>query len=86
MSHGIQKETYVNADDETRHALTFDLLNGVYAKLEELTKEYKNHLGVCSDRFSKIENGKKKDTVLTSLFGLCGGIVAVLGQKLFGIK
>lgn len=38
MSHGIEKETYMNADERTTKALTFDLLDRIYKKTDKLEK------------------------------------------------
>ena len=77
MSHGIKKETYVEADEKTTKALTFDLLNKVYEKVEEAEKRHVEHLGNCDNRFKVLENKKKKDTAVAAASGFGGGFTAV---------
>ena len=78
MSHGIKKETYVEADHKTQSALTFDLLDKIYSLVDENSEIYKEHLGICDKRFKKVENNKRKDTAKSSLFGILGGFVAII--------
>jgi hypothetical protein len=70
MSHGIEKETFVNADEKTYRALTFDLLDKLYGTFE-------GHAEEIGDRLRTVENRKKKDTATASLFGFVGGFVAM---------
>ena len=78
MSHGIKKETYVNADEKTTKALTFDLLDKLYEKHQETQEIHKIHLEVCNARFDCLENKKKRDSASASLFGLLGGFLAIV--------
>jgi len=79
MSHGVKKETYVNADEPTTKALTFDLLNKLYEIAEDSKDRHYEHIGECGKRFKKIENSKKKNTVIASASGGVGGTLTVLG-------
>jgi hypothetical protein len=72
----IQKSTYVEADEETTKALTFDLLSGLHAKIDKLTTCYEEHLGKCDGRFKKLENQKKLNATLSGLGGILGGIIS----------
>lgn len=86
MSHGIKKETYVNADEKTTKALTFDLLNKLYEMAEERTKQHVEHLEICRTRFKKLESNKKKNVAIASASGAAGGFIAVASyyiDKLF---
>lgn len=76
MSHGVKKETYVNADEKTTKALTFDLLNKLYELAEERTKQHIEHLEKCNGRFKKIESNKKRNITIASAGGTAGGIIA----------
>ena len=76
MSHGIKKETYVEADEKTTKALTYDLLSKVYDKVDNLQVIHTEHLQVCDGRFRKLENRKKHDTKVSAFFGFLGGFVA----------
>ncbi len=77
MVHEVQKDTYINADDKTRHALTFDMLSSI-------NDELMRHSKPCNKRFEALEKSKKKSITITSLFGFLGGFVAMLSMKLFG--
>lgn len=48
MSHGIKKETYVNADEKTTKALTFDLLDNVYKKVDRLEKRKRRDTAISA--------------------------------------
>jgi hypothetical protein len=76
----IQKSTYVEADDKTRHELTFDLLLGLHVKVDELKECYKEHLPVCDRRFKKLEDRKKIDTMTSAGAGVVGGFLATIYQ------
>lgn len=75
--HGIKKETYVNADEKTRTALTYDFLDTIYTEL-------KGHQGSCGKRFEKLERRKKFDTGLSAAMGAIGGFMAFVGKWLIG--
>ncbi len=77
MSHGVKKDTYVNANEETTKALTFDLLDNLYTKMEETTEFQKKQVETCGARFIKIENRKKKDTGVAAATGFGGGFMAM---------
>jgi len=68
--NSIKKETYVEANEKTRHALTYDMLMGLHDKFDQ-------HLGVCDDRFCKLENHKRRNSTLSGFFGFLGGFVAM---------
>jgi len=48
MSHGIEKETYINADAKTTKALTFDLLDNVYKKVDKLEKRKRKDTAISA--------------------------------------
>ena len=77
MSHGVKKDTYVNADEETTKALTFDLLDNLYTKLSDTAEFQARQIETCNGRFGKIEKGKKKDTAISVASGFGGGFAAV---------
>lgn len=72
----IQKSTYVDADDRTRTGMTFDLLMGLHAKSDQLKECYDSHKAICENRFKKLEDRKKIDTVTSAGAGLIGGFLA----------
>lgn len=80
MSQPIDKDTYVEADEKTTKALTFDLLTNIHNKVDELKDCYHKHLGICEDRFKKIEDGKKRDTAVAAASGVAGGFLAVVAN------
>ena len=79
MAHDIKKETYVDADEKTTKALTFDLLDSLFVKMDETSEFHVKHLEACGRRFKKIENGKKKDTAVAAGSGVIGGSLTVIG-------
>ena len=79
MSHGVKKEAYVNADEATTKALTFDLLNKLYEITEETKEVFDNQKEICGNRFKKLENNKKKNAVIASASGGVGGGLTMLG-------
>ena len=87
MSHGIKKETYVDADEKTTKALTYDLLDNLYVKMSDTAELQVQQVEKCGMRFKKIENGKKKDTAISAISGFGGGFVAVAAtwiKKIWG--
>ena len=68
---GIKKETFLEADEHTQRALTFDLLSEIY-------KNQCVQLEACDNRFKSIEKKRKFDTVLAGSSGLFGGFVAMI--------
>lgn len=81
----IQKDTFVEADEKTTKSLTFDLLMAINSNILDLKGCYEKHLGVCKDRFEKLENQKKVNTVLSAGGGVIGGIIAYF-SSLWGGK
>ncbi len=77
MSHGIKKDTYIKADEETTKALTFDLLDNLCTKLDETNEIQRKQVETCNSRFIKIENGKKRDTGIAAASGFGGGFIAM---------
>ena len=72
---GIEKETFVNADEHTRWALTYDMLRAIHDKLD-------GQLRVCEPRFQSLEKAKRKQTAYATAGGFGGGIIAFLTQWL----
>ena len=68
---GIKKDTFTEADEKTRIALTFDLLSEIHenqcAQLEK-----------CDGRFKTIENRKIQDKGFAGMTGFIGGFIATL--------
>lgn len=75
--HGVEKETFVEADEKTFRALTFDILNSIDSNVCD---KYNAH----EDRISKLEKRKKRDTSVSGGAGLVGGFIAAIVQKLIG--
>ena len=78
MSHGIKKETYVDADEKTTKAMTYDLLDNLYTKMDDTAKLQVKQVENCDKRFTTIEKKKRRDTVVSTASGFGGGGVAVL--------
>ncbi len=76
MSQDIAKETFVEADARTTKALTYDMLHGLHEKIDNLADIYHAHLRICNGRFEKLEKAKKRDTIVSGMFGFIGGFIA----------
>lgn len=83
MSHGVKKETYVDADEKTARALTYDMMDAIFHKIDEIKECYSDHKVICNSRFGKMEKRKKIDTGVAVASGFGGGFVAVLIKKIF---
>jgi thymidine phosphorylase len=77
MSHGIKKSTFIEADEQTTKALTYDMLDNLYEKLDELVTCQKTQSELCNCRFKKLESKKHFDTFAASTSGFLGGMVAM---------
>lgn len=69
MAHGIQKETYVDADERTTKALTFDMLNNLYDAVNSIRRCHEEHLERCEGRFKRLENKDKRNTLIATAIG-----------------
>jgi hypothetical protein len=78
MSIGVEKSTYINADDKTTKALTYDMLDSMYNKLEELTEHQDVQVKKCDVRMNILESRKRKNTVIAASSGFVGGFAAVV--------
>ena len=78
MSHGVKKSTYIDADEKTTKALTYDMLSNLYDKLEELVTCQRSQVMKCDRRMKGLEDRKKKDAAIAASGGFIGGFVAVL--------
>ena len=65
----IQRDTYINAGDRTRSAMTFDMLQGIRGDVKKQTN-------ISNARISKLEKRKVVTTVYVSALGLFGGWLA----------
>ena len=81
--HGIEKSTYVNSNEETHRALTFDLLNTLHKDINDLKDCQKKQVEACTGRFERIESSEKRRTVKASASGGIGGFIFMV---LFWIK
>ncbi len=79
MSHGIKKETYVEADEKTTKSLTYDLLDNLYVEMKQTNEFHVDHMKNCGTRFATIENRKKKDTAIAAASGTVGGSITIIG-------
>jgi hypothetical protein len=78
MSHGVKKSTFIEADEKTTKALTYDMLSNLYDKLDELIICQKTQANLCDERFKSLESRKRKDATIASAGGIFGGFVAVV--------
>jgi len=77
VSNPVSKATYVNADESTTKALTYDMINGLYEKLAEVNERVEDNRVDCNERLNKLENRKKIDTGVAAGSGLVGGFIAM---------
>ena len=70
MSHGVEKDTYINADPKTTKSLTYDLLDHLYISIEEVRTQQ-------NGRLTKLENRRKRDTGISVVSGFVGGFMAM---------
>ena len=76
----IQKDTYVEADEKTYRALTYDMFHAIIKKQDD----YSEKLG---GRVTKLENRGFCDKALTAGSGFVGGAAVMLFiqiKKVFG--
>ncbi len=73
MSHGIQKKTYVEADEKTTKALTFDMLDNLHDAVNSIRRCHEEHLARCDGRFIKLENKDKRNNLIAT--GIGGALV-----------
>jgi pantothenate kinase type III len=78
MSNSVERSTYIESDAKTTKALTYDMLNGVYNKLEELTDNQSLQFSKCDARMKIIEKRKQKNTALAVSSGFVGGFTATV--------
>jgi hypothetical protein len=87
MIQNIQKDTFVDANEATARALTYDLFKGLYEKVDHLLQCHEDHMRNCEHRFEGLEGRKIKDIMTASIAGLLGGIGAgflALYNHIFG--
>ena len=66
---GIEKSTFVDADEKTRIAMTFDLLSEIHdAQQAQISK--------CDKRFKPLERRKWFDKGIAGGIGAIGGFMA----------
>lgn len=82
MSHGVKKDTFVEADDKTRNALTYDIMDHISKKVDKMADDTVERVAECRSRFKKIENGKTKDAAKAAAGGVGGGFLAVAAYYL----
>jgi hypothetical protein len=74
----ISRKTFDEASTKTQMGILFDLM-------AEVHQDQRDHPLACIERFNKLEARKNKDTASASIFGLVGGMLAILGKKLIGL-
>ena len=70
--NGITKETFKEADTDTKLDILFDYIKEIYEQKK-----------VCGTRFEYLESKKLKDTALASSMGFVGGAAAVIAKMKF---
>jgi hypothetical protein len=74
--HGVKKETYVGANDETFRSLTYDMLDNISSNVLEFKEKHLDQVEKCHSRFKKVENRKLTDKGFAGAMGLIGGFIA----------
>jgi len=81
-THGIRKETYVNADDKTQAALTFDMLDNISNSINNLNTRFETQVCSCTEKISsidkKVDKRKLTDKGFAGMSGIIGGFIAGL--------
>lgn len=72
----VTKDTFVEADEKTKDALTYDIFNAIYGMQCLQTEK-------CDKRFIRLEKRKKRDTAQSAGTGFLGGLMGMLGLKWF---
>jgi len=54
--HGIKKQTFLESDDATKWALTFDLLHEIYQSIQQSQNCHREQRVECEHRFKAIES------------------------------
>lgn len=77
MSHEVERSTYIDADERTTKALTYDMLTNLYRKLSDLIECQEKQITTCTKRFETLETRKRKDSAIAASGGILGGFVAM---------
>lgn len=77
MSHGVRKETYVEADEKTTKSLTFDILDHLGRRIDDMITCHVEQVKECKSKFDTIDKKKKKDTAVAVGSGFGGGFIAM---------
>ncbi len=72
MSLDVEKETFVDADEKTTKALTYDMLNGLHELMN-------GQFSVCDKRFKILEGRKRRNILIASSSGVFGGVLTSIG-------
>jgi Mg2+ and Co2+ transporter CorA len=82
---GITKETFKEADPETKMDILFDCQRETSDDIKQIMKLMQEHPLNCESRFKKLEKRKFKDTIVAGGMGFIGGFSAVIAKlKLWG--
>jgi len=73
----LEKETFTNADERTQKAIMFDLLKGLYDRLDQ-------HLVNCDARHRELDSRKQRTLAYAVISGGVGGFLAGLAKTFFG--
>lgn len=76
----IDRETYVNANGETRKGLQYDMFNHIYNTSLNCRIEQNKIISAIDSRVKKIENRKKFDRAISIVAGAVVAAAAVVGK------
>jgi len=81
--NAITKETFKEADINTKMDILFDYQHNTDANVQKLVDLISKRPTGCEERFKKIETKKIKDTAMASGLGFIGGFTAVVAKMKF---
>jgi hypothetical protein len=80
--HGIKKETYVDADEKTKSALTFDMLDNISSSIDTLNSKFEAQVCACTEKINSIDKKVDKRRLTDKGFA---GMTGVIGGYLSGL-
>lgn len=78
--NGITKETFKDADTDTKLDILFDYRYEDHMNIKKILDLLSQHPKNCQTRFEKLESRSVKDTLLSAGFGFVGGFAAMAAK------
>ena len=80
---GITKDTFKNADQETKLDILFDYHCDTSQGIKNIEALLQKHPTDCEKRFTTLEKRKVKDTAFSGGMGLIGGVLTMAAKLKF---